>query len=101
MRMIPKLLVGGVLVVAGTVVVPAAAQAAPSGCSVTVSGRTARATCTGGTGQVRAGAECLVMKPGDPFSTTSYGAWVGVGAVSTATCGGGTHLVDAWYETRN
>jgi hypothetical protein len=101
MRMIPKLLVGGVLAVAGTLAVPTAAQAAPTGCTVTVAGRTAQANCSGGTGQVRAGVECLVMKPGDPFSTNRFGSWVAVGAVSSVSCAGGTHLVDAWYETRN
>lgn len=101
MRMIPRLLVGGALVVAATMAVPTAAQAAPTGCSYTVELRTVRASCTGGGGEVRAGAECLVMKPGDPFSTNRFGPWVAVGAVSSVSCGGGTHLVDAWYETRN
>ncbi|GAA0923066.1 hypothetical protein [Virgisporangium aurantiacum] len=101
MRMIPKLLVGGALAVAGTMAVPTAAQAAPTGCSLTISGRTAQVVCSGGSGQVRAAVECLVMKPGDPFSTNRFGPWVGVGAVSSVSCGGGTHLVDAWYETRN
>jgi hypothetical protein len=44
--------------------------------------------------------ECFVNEPGDPFSVLHHGAWVGLGATSSAVCGGGPILIDAWTETR-
>jgi len=101
MRVLSRVLVAAAIGVAGTLVVPAAAQAAPTGCSVNLQQKTARASCTGGTGQVRAWIACIVLKPGDPVESSHPGGWVNVGATSSASCGGGSQVTDYWYETRN
>jgi hypothetical protein len=64
-------------------------------CGVTPVTRGAQASCTGGTGLVRAGVDCIAK---DEFDTTHYGPWVAVGDVSRATCFGGSRVVDYWYE---
>jgi hypothetical protein len=100
--LVPRLLLGTALVAAGVLGGASAAQAAPTGCALEIGTPNdgARVKCTSGTGEVRVGIECLVMKPGDPFTVVHHGAWVGVGAYSSAACGGGPVLSDAWYETR-
>ena len=100
MRVLSRIVVAAVVGVTGALVAPAAAQATPSNCSVTLQNKTARAICTGGSGQVRAGIECLVMKPGDPFEVIHYGGWVYIGLTSSASCANGNQVVDYWYETR-
>jgi len=101
MKVMSRVLVAAALGVAGTLAVPVAAQAAPTGCSVNLQHKTARASCTGGSGQVRAMIACIVLKPGDPVETTNAGGWVNPGLTSSATCGGGSQVTDYWYETRN
>jgi hypothetical protein len=72
-----------------------AARADPTGCTVTSVTNGARASCTGGTGLVRAGVDCIAK---NEFDTTHYGQWVAVGGASTAICFGGSRVVDYWYE---
>jgi hypothetical protein len=102
MKGLVRLLLGTTVVAAGLVGGASAVQAAPTGCNleIGVPSDGARVKCTSGTGEVRVGITCLVMKPGDPFEVNHYGGWVGVGAFSSQACGGGPRLVDAWYETR-
>ena len=102
MKTLVRLLLGTAVVAAGLVAGATAVQAAPTGCALQtgVPADGARARCASGTGQVRVGISCLVLKPGDPFEVTHYGPWVGVGAYSSKACDGGPTLVDAWIETR-
>jgi len=72
-----------------------AARAEPTNCTVTPVTNGARASCTGGTGLVRAGVDCIAK---GSFDTTRYGPWVAVGDISTAMCLGGSRAVDYWYE---
>ena len=101
MKVLSRMLVAAALGVAGTLAVPVAAQAEPSNCSVNLQHKTARALCTGGSGQYRAAISCIVLKPGDPVETTNYGGWVHIGLTSSASCGGGSQVTDYWYEPRN
>lgn len=80
------------LAVTGTV---SAARADPTNCSVTSVTQGARASCTGGTGLVRAGVDCIAK---NEFDTTRFGPWVAVGDISTARCLGGSRVIDYWYE---
>jgi hypothetical protein len=102
MKTLVRLLLGTTVVAAGLVGGATAAQAAPTGCTLQtgVPADGARARCTSGTGEVRVGISCLVLKPGDPFEVTHHGPWVGVGAYSAQSCAGGPVLADAWIETR-
>jgi hypothetical protein len=102
MKALARLLLGATVIAAGVVAFPTAAQAAPTGCTLQtgVPADGARVRCTSGTGEVRVGITCLVLKPGDPFEVNHFGAWVGVGAYSSRACAGGPILVDAWFETR-
>jgi hypothetical protein len=98
-----RLLLGTAVVAVGLVSGATAAQAAPTGCRLEtgVPSEGASVRCTSGTGQVRVVIECIVGKPGaDPIITQRNGAWVGVGATSSAACSGVTGLYDAWFETR-
>jgi hypothetical protein len=80
------------LTVTGTA---SAAEAEPTGCTLRPVTRGAQVSCTGGTGFVRAGVECIVK---NEFDNISYGPWVGVGEVSKAVCGGGGRVADYWYD---
>lgn len=77
---------------AGTATV---ARAEPTNCTVKPVTHGARAHCTGGTGLVRAGVDCIVK---NEYDTTYYGPWVAVGDASTATCPGGARVEDYWYD---
>lgn len=97
-----RLLVSAAVVTTGVLGTATAAQALPADCQVQVGTPADGATvwCARGTGEYRAAVECLVMKPGDPFSTFRYGPWVNIQAYSSIDCPGGPRLVDAWYEVR-
>jgi hypothetical protein len=75
--------------------VASAAQAEPANCTVKPVTRGAEASCTSGTGLVRAGVDCIAK---NEFDTTRYGPWVPVGRTSTAICLGGSRVVSYWYE---
>ena len=86
---------------AGLTIGATRAEAVPSGCSSSLSGKTTTARCTSGTGEVRAVIECYVTPPGrDPVYSTIHGPWVGVGASSSASCGGGSRVYEYWHELR-
>lgn len=72
---------------AAAVVVPvSAAQAAPSNCSPSYSGRYGYGKCTSGSGKYQISVQC------DKSWAPDYirdGNWVSVGSTSTATCNSG------------
>jgi hypothetical protein len=98
-----RLVLGTAIVVIGLVGGGAAAQATPTGCTLQtgVPSDGAQVRCTSGTGEVRVVIECIVTPAGrDPIITQRSGAWVGVGATSSAACTGGPRLYEAWFEVR-
>jgi hypothetical protein len=76
------------------------AQAVPSNCTLTSIPKGGKVKCTTGTGEVRVYVTCIILKPGDPIENTIYGPWVGVGATSQKTCGGGSQATDIGYQVR-
>jgi hypothetical protein len=90
-------LTGAGLIAATTVLGPAtAAQAAPTGCSAWTLGTDAFASCTGGTGTVRAHVWCSSVW-GD--ETARLGGAVPPGQTSVAKCPPTWQVQDWWYTT--
>jgi hypothetical protein len=90
-----------------SIVTAPAAEATPTGCTVSylTSGSLrigAHARCTGGSGQYRVATTCTDELRGS--SGTYYGAWVGIGSYSSVTCpnSGGTQWLatNAHLQTR-
>ena len=85
------------LAVGGSLAAVVPAQAAPTQCSYSASGRYATASCRAGTGQFRAVAYCRYQAS----NWTAYGPWVNTGGgASRATCSNGS-AASAGIQTRN
>ena len=88
------------VVVTGTVLTAAPAAAAPSGCTVTLSDKTATATCTSGDGEFRVGIDCGRWRPVF-MEWQQFGPWVTVGKVSKIKCSSNAQFAShAFLETR-
>jgi hypothetical protein len=94
-----------VTLTAATVLTAAAMTAAPAtaaavGCTATLSGKTATAKCSSGTGELRAAIICGRYRPVE-FEWTQYGPWVPVGQTSKVTCAPNAQYADfAFVERR-
>lgn len=94
-----------VAIVAGSVVLAASASAV-TGCAVYANTDfRAYGTCSGGRGQFRAGAACVLRNGW--YVRTAYGMWVPAGKPSIADCGAPFQQIDrragrpvVWWETR-
>jgi hypothetical protein len=95
---------------AGGVIIAVAPPAqAVTGCRVYFNtDHRAYAQCSGGRGEMRAGAECITKTDwGNVLPSDTHGSWVPAGRVSIADCGFPFRDVDThngrrtvWFETR-
>jgi hypothetical protein len=85
---------------------PTAAQAAPGGCSAVTYDTYVEGLCDSGDGLYRVVAVCEYVRlnpiDGTPYFYTrnEYGAWVGIGVVSTAYCQPGGGTLNGYVQTQ-
>jgi hypothetical protein len=100
---IPTMIVSAVGIASSVVFgLAAPAQAAPTGCSASISANQHMvfAECTGGTGQFRAKGTCVWPATGAKF--TIHSVWTAPGNLASASCPPSNPLaIAATYETRN
>jgi len=104
-RLLPRLGITAGLLISLSALAPAAAHAAPSGCSATTYDTYVEGLCDSGDGQYRAVAVCEYIRfypDGTPYFYTrnEYGSYVGIGVVSTAYCGPGSGTLNGYVQTQ-
>ena len=87
----------GLLVAAASLGSVTAAEAAPSGCDYFTGPVGVAVVCYGGSGEYRASTRCDKNNWPD---YNRYGAWVRIGAISTATCDSSDEAFNRGHQTR-